>query len=283
MPDDFVYDYIIPRLKGVRNHQILSASSFFTFGKAPRTEKGVPMTIFYPGCSLPAYSPDLVLKTYGYLQRVIPGIGIILNCCGKPCQDMGDEPRFHKVLNGSIKQFSRLGVEEVVLACINCHKTFRENSDIKIRTVYEIMSESGLPEYMSGKGGRITMHDSCPARFQPKIRDAARNIVSRLDYEIDEFNSRHEKTQCCGAGGCSPKGNTTLAERHTKARAARAKSQIVTYCAHCRERFSTQVPALHILDLVFSTSPMKKHREHNDGWLNWFNRWFLKKRLQLMH
>jgi Fe-S oxidoreductase len=224
----------------------------------------------------------LVLKTYQYLQQKIPGIGIVLNCCGKPSRDLGDKDRFQKIFKRSLQEFSRLGVEEVVVACINCHKIFTDYSDIKLRTIYEIMAEMGLPESISGAGRQITIHDSCPARYRPEIRNAVRQIASQMNFRIKEFKFKNEVTQCCGAGGCSPMGNTALTDRHTKARAVRVKGSIVSYCAHCRERFSTFSPSLHILDLVFGVSSKKHIEEYHDSWQNWLNRWYLKKRFQFM-
>ena len=260
LPDDFVYDYVIPRLKGFRNHQIISTSPFFTLSKVAKNNKSTPKSIFFPGCSLPAYSPRLVLEAYRYLRQKIPGIGIVLNCCGKPSRDLGDKKRFREIFEGTLQEFSRLGIEEVVVACINCHKIYTENSDIKLRNIYEIMAESGLPAPISSNGQKITIHDSCPARYRPEIRNAVRQIASQMNFSIKEMKFRNEVTQCCGAGGCSPLGNTALADRHTKARVAQATGQIVSYCAHCRERFSTVCPSLHILDLIFGAS-YNKHIE----------------------
>ncbi len=169
-----------------------------------------------------------------------------------------------------------------MVACINCHKIFTENSDIKLRNIYEIMAESGLPESNMVEGQQITIHDSCPARYSPKIRNAVRKIASQMNFRIREMKFKNEVTQCCGAGGCSPMGNTALTDRHTKARVTQAKGQIVSYCAHCRERFSIYGPSLHILDLIFGTSYKKPIEEYHDSWRNWLNRWYLKKRFQLM-
>ena len=282
LPNDFVYDYMIPRLKGLRNHQIISTSPIFTLSKASKKDKSTLKSVFFPGCSLPAYSPGLVLKVYQYLQQKIPGIGVILNCCGKPSSDLGDKDRFRKIFGRSLKEFSQLGIEEVVVACINCHKVYTENSDIKLRNIYEIMAEMGLPEPISGGGQEITIHDSCPARYQPEIRNAVRQIAFQMNFKVKEMKFKNETTQCCGAGGCAPMGNTALSDRHTKARVAQATDQIVSYCAHCRERFSTCGPSLHILDLVFGSSSQKHIEEYHDSWRNWLNRWYLKKRFQLM-
>ncbi|OGR07053.1 MAG: hypothetical protein A2511_00040 [Deltaproteobacteria bacterium RIFOXYD12_FULL_50_9] len=284
LPDDFVYDFITPKLMGIRNHQIFSTSPVFTLSRPPESNKeGAPRTVFFPGCSFPAYAPDVVYNAYRYLREKIPGIGVALNCCGKPSKDMGDVARFQDIFARTLNEFAKMGVEEVVLACINCHKTFRENSNIKLRTIYEIMIEKGLPE-PAFSGGQITIHDSCPARNQPEIRKAVRTIASRLGNEIHELRFKNDLTQCCGAGGCAPTGNTTLADRHTQDRASQAKGTVITYCAHCRERFSTQVPALHILNLVFGGSETQQTSaaltEYHDPWRNWLHRWQLKRRLQ---
>ncbi|MFQ5485345.1 MAG: heterodisulfide reductase-related iron-sulfur binding cluster, partial [Desulfobacterales bacterium] len=208
--------------------------------------------------------------------------GIVLNCCGKPSRDIGDEDRFRKIFETTLRDFSQLGIEEVVVACINCHKIYTENSDIRLRNIYEIIAEMGLPEPVSGEGREITIHDSCPARYRPEIRTAVRQIAFQMNFKIGEMKFKNEVTQCCGAGGCSSLGNTALADRHTKARANQAKSQIVSYCAHCRERFSTSGPSLHILDLIFGASYNKNAKEYQDSWRNWLNRWYLKKRFQFM-
>ncbi len=282
LPNDFVYDYMIPRLKGLRNHQIMSTSSFFTLEKVAKNKAPGLRRVFFPGCSLPAYSPGLVFKAYRYLQQKMPGIGIVLNCCGKPSRDLGDEDRFKKIFEGTLKGLSLHGVEEVVVACINCYKMYAENSDIKLRNICEIMAEKGLPSPVSAGGQEITIHDSCPARYRPEIRKAVRQIVSQMNFRVTEMKFKNETTQCCGAGGCSPLGNTALADRHTQARVGQAKSQIVSYCAHCRERFSTCGPSLHVLDLIFNRSFNKQTEEYHDSWRNWLNRWYLKKRFQLM-
>ena len=284
LPDDFVYDFVVPKLYGFKIHQDLSTSSLFTLSRRPEPANGgtVPRSVFFPGCSLPAYSPSLVIKSYQYLRKTMPGIGIVLNCCGKPSRDLGDEERFRKMFDNTVKIFSDLGVEEVVVGCINCHKIFREHSDIKLRTLYDVMLQHGVPENVSGDGRIVSIHDSCPARDRPDILDSVREIMTQLGYTIGEMRYKKKITQCCGAGGCAPSGNKTLTDRHTRERVSQAKGQIVTYCAHCRERFSSYAPSLHILDYIFS-DPDKKHIiENRDSWRNWLNRWYLMKRLQLI-
>ncbi len=274
---------VLPKLKAIGSHQAFSTSPLFTLSKGPSAGNGtVPKTVFFPGCSFPAYSPGLVVKSYRYLRGKIPGTGIVLNCCGKPSRDMGDEEKFHTIFRNTMEEFSRLGVEEVVVACINCHKVFAENSSMRIRTIYELMTEMGFPKSVSGQGRKVSIHDVCPARYTPGIRSAVREIVTRLDYEIAEMPFRNEVTSCCGAGGCAPCGNADLSDRHSQKRVDQAKGRIVTYCAHCRERISSYASSLHVLDLVFRDPGRQHGKKYNKSWKNWLNRWYLKHRLRVM-
>ncbi len=281
LPEDPAYKVVLSGLKAIGSHQTFSTSSVFTLSKGPKIKDGMPKTVFFPGCSFPAYSPELVMESYKYLCQKIPGTGIVLNCCGKPSRDMGNEEKFHSIFSKTMEEFSRLGVEEIIVACINCHKIFVENSGIRIRTIYELMTEMGFPKPVSGDRRKISVHDVCPARYRPEIRNAVREIVSGLDYEIVEMTFRNEVTRCCGAGGCAPCGNTGLSDRHSQKRVDQAKGRIVTYCAHCRERISSYTSSLHVLDLVFRDPDRQHNRQYNKSWKNWLNRWYLKKRLQL--
>ena len=274
-PEYFVYDFMIPKMWSIRTHQFLSSSPFFTY------HKGNSDTVFFPGCSLSAYSPHIVLKSYKYLQKEIPGTGIMLNCCGKPTLDTGDVQNFEKIFSATFKKLAKYNVKNIILTCINCQKVFEDNSDIKVYNIYEILDKKGLPQQINGKKEEITIHDSCPARHIPKLRTSVRNILKDMNFTVSEMKFANEKTMCCGGGGCSTLGNTALSFRHTQTRAKQANNMIVTYCAHCRERYSSYNKSFHILDIIFGSNDKKRLKEYNDSWHNWLNRWYLKKRLQI--
>jgi Fe-S oxidoreductase len=284
VPGDKANKNVITKLNGIMSHQTFSTSSFFTYSKQPKSKgNGLHKTVFFPGCALPAYSPELALKTYRYLREKIPGVGIILNCCGKPSDNIGDERKFNAIFTNTMNMLSRLGVEEVIMACINCLKIFSQVTDVRFRTIYQVMVEMGLPKIISGNGQQISIHDACPARYRPEVRNAVRQIALQSDYEIVEMPFSNEVTLCCGAGGCAPCGNSDLANSHMEKRTAQSKGQLVSYCSHCRESFSAYVPSLHILDMVFRNPNLQRTRERNTSRRNWMNRWYLKKRLQLIN
>ena len=228
----------------------------------------------------------------------------MLDCCGKPSRDMGDQTRFENMSRKLSEKFAKLGVEEIIVACPNCRSVLLKNSGVRVSTVYEIMAREGLPggarnnshytewvaqnrlpcsglEAESMPAASVTIHDSCPARYAPSVRGAVRDVADQMGLRVDEIKFKNGSTKCCGAGGCAAMGNTALADRNAKARAEQANSLVVTYCANCRERLSSYVPAVHILDIVFESGYQRPTREYRDGWQNWLNRWILKKKLQL--
>lgn len=247
-----------------------------TKGDPEKTE-----VLFFPGCSLPAYSPRLVVETYTYLKEKLGGVGIVLNCCGKPTHDIGEGGDFEAIIEGTKAQFRKYGSPKIVVACINCYKMFtRFASEFELISVYEVMAEKGVPEGPGEKGKVVTLHDSCPARYNRGIQDAVRKIVGNCGVAIAELKFNRERTKCCGAGGAAPIGNPVLADRRTRARALEAKGDLVTYCAHCRERFSAYVPSVHVLDLVFGHRYDRARMEMPyDAWRRWYHRVALKMRL----
>ena len=76
----------------------------------PTTSTSETKRVFFPGCSLSSYSPELVLKTYDYLQQKLPGTGILLGCCGAPAFLIGEQSRFQRSNQGDRIGSSRAGL-----------------------------------------------------------------------------------------------------------------------------------------------------------------------------
>ncbi len=103
----------------------------------PDPNSGKCDRFFFPGCSLSARSPDLVLKTFKYLQDRLPGTGIILGCCGAPSHDIGNHDRFEEIIEGVRDSMDRFGASELVIACPECYYTFKQNApDLELNSVY---------------------------------------------------------------------------------------------------------------------------------------------------
>ncbi len=234
-----------------------TTSDKFVLGQ-PGSATGETKRVFFPGCNLSAYSPYLVVKTYEYLRERLPGTGILLSCCGRPACDLGQQDRFHEILKGVESQLAELGTSEVITACPNCYMTLKQFApQVKVRTIYEVMVELGLPDEARAKEARtFSLHDSCSVRWEKGVQDSVRKLIEMMGYQIEEMEHSRENTICCGTGGMVPYVDVGLAFKSAKRRAEEAHFDLVTYCATCREQLANPEaagkPCVHILDLIFN-------------------------------
>ena len=149
--------------RAIDMHQMLGFSRFFNTGVyAPDGDK--TKRVFIPGCSLPSYNPELVGKVLAHLQKRLPGTGAILKCCGKPTKALGQAEAFKERYAELQAEIDRLGAEEIIVACQSCFMTTSAYSPKqKVRSLWEILPEIGLPEGARGIGKgsdlAIAVHD----------------------------------------------------------------------------------------------------------------------------
>ena len=237
----------------VRRDQEYSASDAFALSKAGSKENIT--WAFFPGCSLPGSSPELAVKVYNYLQEKLPGTGIILRCCGAPTHCLGDHARFENMAEDITAEVKKIGASGLIIACPDCYRTIkRSNPGFKIKSLYEVIAENGLPEGARASSPKtFSLHDSCTARDESAFIDSVRSLVKEMGYQLEEMEYSRDKTRCCGAGGMIPFVNIQLFKKLSKQRADEAKHDVMTYCASCRDTFaSTGKPAIHILELMFN-------------------------------
>ncbi|MBI5439671.1 MAG: FAD-dependent oxidoreductase [Deltaproteobacteria bacterium] len=272
----------LPQHRPVRLHQKLGTSRQFRLAMAdPRS--GKCKRVLFPGCSLPSYSPALVVSSYEYLLSRLDDVGVVLNCCGKPSRTLGDNAAFERLIGATAREITGLGATEIIFACTNCYMIFGKfTPDFRIRMLYEVMKELGLPEPVSRlPQSAFTVHDSCPARDNPGLQLAVREMIRSMGHGLEEMEYSGEKTRCCGLGGMAWAANPKFVDRVITARAEEAPRDIVTFCAGCRMAFaSVRKPALHVLDLLFNENwAEQKNTPPPSGLKRWMNRWTLKRSL----
>lgn len=256
-------------------HQKNSFSKLLT-----TTVRNKKKRVFFPGCSLSSYSPDIVMEINNYLK--LENIDIILNCCGNPTYVVGDEERFNNYYSELSKKFE--GVDEVIVACQNCYKTIEKYSpDIKIKSLYELIAEIGIPKSKFGFGKNIdivfSIHDPCPTRMETNIHDSIRKIMIQLDLKVSELEYSRENTMCCGSGGMLMITNKTIALKQKNKRGNQAKSDyVITYCQECVESMKVSgKKSIHILDILFNKNMSNFNQIELSTTTKWINRYKTKK------
>ena len=244
----------LPEHELVRMDQEWSTSDKFALSVSDPDSKAGKWA-FFPGCSLSAYSPGIVVKTYDYLRAQLPGTGIILNCCGAPTYCIGDRQRFEEITNGLLSEIKKLGASGLIVACPECYHTIKHNvSGIELKSLYEVMAELKLPAGIEEHDAyTFSLHDSCTVRDEEGFMNSVRDLVKRIGYEIEEMQYSREMTRCCGAGGMVPYVDLELYMNQADKRASEALHDMLTYCASCRETFAAVgKPSIHVLDLLFN-------------------------------
>jgi Fe-S oxidoreductase len=209
-------------------------------------------TILFPGCTLPGTRPNKVMALFELLQKNIPSIGIVLDCCTKPSHDLGRDTYFQTMFSEMKEYLLSNGIRNVLVACPNCYKVFKQyGGDLKVKTVYEHIAKTELPA-TENIPASITIHDPCSTRHETGIQLSVRKLATQKSLSITEMAHHGPKTLCCGEGGSVSCLAPELARKWGNRRKEEANgARILTYCAGCANFLSSVNPVSHILDLLF--------------------------------
>jgi Fe-S oxidoreductase len=215
--------------------------------------------VFFPGCALSAYLPDIVQATYSHLTAQYANLGIALGCCGGPSALVGKTDYANQITEQLEQDIKSLGASEIIVACPYCYKRLSEQlTDVKPVSLYKVLSETDA-EFPEKGNNAYTIHDPCSARGHPEIQDAARALIFKAGYTIEEHAHTRDNTHCCGMGGMVFLANADVGTAKTERTIRESSHDLVTYCATCRDIFSGQgKKCVHLLDLLFGKNPAEQ-------------------------
>ncbi len=211
-------------------------------------------TVFFPGCSLPGTRPAVTMALFQQLQKSIPSLGMVLDCCTKPSHDLGRKTYFNGMFKEMKEFLASNGIRHILTACPNCTKVFRlYGQGFTVQTVYEVLQKETFPS-LSGPGKTFSLHDPCAVRKDALTHQAIRNLLTDMGHTVAEMKHRGNRTLCCGEGGTVAAVNPNFARTWAKLRGQEAKGNpILTYCAGCAGFLNRVTPTFHIVDLLYDT------------------------------
>lgn len=245
-------------------------------------EKKSPKYVFVPGCTIPAYKPELVEKVYAHLKEVFKNdVSTMLQCCGKVTNMIGEEDKFkirNKLANDEIE---KIGAEVIITICPSCYKTYSETSNKKVISYWDLMREKiGLPKEAIGKGNGspviFNIHDSCATREVVSHHENIRWILKEMEYKYEEMHNVGKNTRCCGVGGMVCSSNPELYKKlYIRRGNDCTQDSVISYCGSCRGTLEAAgKDSLHILDLIFgdkyetSTFEKRSYKDEEEMWKN---------------
>jgi len=220
--------------------------------------------IFFPGCSLRGYRPELMSQ----VARLLGAPYVMENeCCGKPLKAIGDWDQYEEHNGRILNLLERMGPSEIILSCPNCYGTFKSAIKFaKVTFAAEALLETVPPKEGPGREdlGTVAVHDSCPYRQNPELFDISRRFVDTFyGGKRVEMKYSRERLQCCGAGGAVSYSNEALSQDTARMRLKDAKDSgadtVITFCNSCGVNFGPTsgevgVKVLHAFDLLLPES-----------------------------
>lgn len=273
--------HLLAPYRRILTYEARGVSRLFSFYGLPRECD----TVFFPGCTLSGTRPDQTLMAYQALQAVIPGIGIVLNCCTKPSHDLGRQSHFETAFYELTDWLTRRGIRNILLACPSCHAVFsRYARAFSVRTIYEVLADAAQHRPHQLSRLRFTLHDPCQTRFATQVQASVRTLLASRGIRFTLPAHSGDKTVCCGQGGaaCFRRPDLAATWRQAMGRTSRSET-FLTYCAGCATALSGGGRAAHVLDLLFDSGFARRGRAKvSRPPLTYLNRLRLKKRLKRM-
>ena len=137
-------------------------------------------TLFSPGCALMVYKPELAKKVEEYLIAEGKIDGLHMTCCHHdPLQPKGTM---------------------IVNTCAGCDRRFRQlYEDVDTVSLWEMIASMENFPYPDYNGYEMSVHDACPTRDQPRVHNAVRTLLERMNIKVIEAEKTRENSRCCGS------------------------------------------------------------------------------------
>lgn len=210
------------------------------------------VALFYPGCQLAGIRHLQTVRLYDELCAIEPKTGIWIDCCGAPAYWTGRKKDFEIMIERLRVDWQAMGKPQLILACSTCLKLFRDNlPEIESISVWTLLADHQLVKNNSNKPP-LALSDPCTSRDDEETQGAVRNILQQLQQPQAPLAMSEKLTECCGYGGLMEGTDPSLGRKVVEARVNQSESDMLTYCAMCRDRLSlTGKPVYHLLDLLF--------------------------------
>jgi len=210
-------------------------------------------TVLFPGCALIGTRSKRVIQLYDHVQKKIPDLGIVLDCCTKPSHDLGRSDYFKAMFSEMHGYLVDHGIKNILVACPSCFAVFNKYAKgLATQSVYDILAQEAWQPKSDMPQTCVTIQDSCTARFEKNMQDSVRNLIRAQGVLFEEMKHHGKKTLCCGEGGGAHFVAPDLAGQWGEIRRTEGHGRrIITYCAGCANFLGKIGPTAHLLDLVF--------------------------------
>lgn len=176
----------------------------------------MPEILFWVGCS--GSFDDRAKKITKAIVKILNHVGIKFavlgteeSCTGDHAKRAGNEFLFQMQAMQNITVLNGYQIKKIVTGCPHCFNTIK-NEYPGLGGNYEVIHHTELVRQLidEGKlkveggtfvGKKITFHDPCYLGRANNVYEAPREVIQKLDVELQEMKRSRAKGLCCGAGG----------------------------------------------------------------------------------
>lgn len=185
-----------------------------------RREERAVEHVYAPGCALMVYKPHLARQVLAHLSASEGGSAQHLTCCRN---DPG-LPAGTCVIN----------------TCAGCDRRYRESHEgISTISLWEVLAGSDTFPFPDYAGAEMSVHDACPTRTEPRVQDAVRRLLERMNIRAVEPERTRGSAVCCGDDFFGKLPLEQVKERMRLRADSMPREDVVVYCVSC-------VKAMHI-------------------------------------
>ena len=243
--------------------------------------------LFFVGCA-PYLEPlfeDVGAKpldSVGDSLRILNSTGIepmLLpdeKCCGHDLLWTGDIEGFRKLAEHNAAAIREAGVKNIVFACPECYRTFKEDYPKYVKMDCELQHMSEFLSDRIAEGGlrlkevrkKVTYHDPCRLGRHLGIYEPPRKVIDAIPgIELVEMRRSREESLCCGTSAftnCDSYSKQIRVERLLEAKSTGAEA-LITSCPKCQIHFrcamvskgkekgpDVEIPVMDLAELVAS-------------------------------
>jgi Fe-S oxidoreductase len=212
-----------------------------------------PEILFWVGCA--GSFDDRSKKITKAIVRILNHVGMKFavlgteeSCTGDPAKRAGNEFLFQMQAMTNITVLNGYEVKKIVTGCPHCFNTLK-NEYPALGGNYEVIHHTQLVQQLidSGKlkvqggefkGKKITFHDPCYLGRGNDVYEAPREVIAKLDVELNEMKRSKQNGFCCGAGGAqmfkeAEKGNKEVNVERTEEALSTNPDVIAVGCPFC--------------------------------------------------
>ncbi len=152
-------------------------------------------TLFFPGCPLASYSPDLTRQAFAWLQESVGPVVFTDACCGSPLKTAGYGDRADAYKKSLVERMVAARIHRVVCVCPGCAEELAAAAAAQGAALEMV----ALPQLLADAGVRVSAK-------------RARELVAQAAAEVREASGAAEAGEAVDANALSHAGGTAGAQ-----------------------------------------------------------------------